>query len=68
MVYPEGKSPMYVWCHLVKDTFKFFHTITKDELFSCPAKNDLRWSKFVAVVPFNLMEFARPTENDTVPM
>ena len=68
MIYPEGKSPMYVWCHLVKNTFKFFHTITKEELFTCPKKNNLRWSRFVAVVPFNLMEFARPTENDTVPM
>lgn len=58
MIYPEGKSPMYAWCHLIKDTFKFFHTITKEELFTCPLKNDLRWSRFVAVVPFNLMEFS----------
>jgi hypothetical protein len=68
MIYPKDQSPIYAWCHLVKDTFKFFHTFTKAELFSCPKKNNLRWSKFVAVLPFNLMEFAKPTENDTVPM
>ena len=58
MIYPKDQSPIYAYCHRINETYKFFHTINKEELFACPLKNDLRWSRFVAVVPFSLMEFS----------
>jgi hypothetical protein len=63
MIYPEGLSPKLVACQKVKDKYYFFHTITKEEIHSVPIKNNLRWSKFLCVIPYSMMEFAGKNED-----
>ena len=63
MIYPEGKSPKLVCCQKVKDKYHFFHTLTKEEIHSVPIKNNLRWAKFLCVMPYSMMEFAGKTES-----
>nr|BAR33353.1 hypothetical protein [uncultured Mediterranean phage uvMED] len=62
MIYPEGLSPKLVACVKVKDKYHFFHTLTKEEIHSVPLKNNLRWAKFLCVMPYSMMEFAGKTE------
>lgn len=62
MIYPEDLSPKLVACVKVKDKYHFFHTLTKEEINSVPLKNNLRWAKFLCVMPYSMMEFAGKTE------
>ena len=62
MIYPEGKSPKLVCCQKVDSKYNFFHTITKKRLHTEPLDNNLRWSKFLCVIPYSMMEFAGKTE------
>jgi hypothetical protein len=63
MIYPEGKSPKLVCCQKVSNKYNFFNTITKKTLHTEPLDNNLRWSKFLCVIPYSMMEFCG-TPND----
>ena len=57
IVYPESMSPIYGYCVRSDDKYKVLHSITKEELFSCPKVNKVRWSKWISVIPYSLLEF-----------
>lgn len=56
MAYPHEEDPMYGMIIVVKDKYLLIHPQTRETLMEIPKKNNIKWAKFLCIVPFSLME------------
>ena len=56
MTYPHEEDPMYGMIIVVKDKYLLIHPQTRETLIEIPKKNNIKWAKFLCIVPFSLME------------
>lgn len=56
MAYPHEEDPMYGMVIVVKDKYLLIHPQTRETLCEIPKKNNVKWSKFLCIIPFSLME------------
>lgn len=56
MAYPHEEDPMYGMVVVVKDKYLLIHPQTKESLCEIPRKNNIKWSKFLCIIPYSLME------------
>ena len=56
MTYPHEEDPMYGLIIVVKDKYLLIHPQTRETLIEIPKKNNIKWAKFLCIIPFSLME------------
>jgi len=56
MTYPHEEDPMYGMIIVVKDKYLLIHPQTRETLIEIPKKNNIKWAKFLCIIPFSLME------------
>lgn len=56
MLYPHEEDPMYGMIIVVKDKYLLIHPQTRETLLEIPKKNNIKWSKFLCIIPYSLME------------
>ena len=67
MIYPDGKPPKLCYCSRKRKDYKVFNVVTKELITSIPIDNNMRWSKFLAVLPQTMMEFFKEGSNQNTP-
>tara|TARA_R100001510_G_C7632614_1_gene191252 strand:- start:496 stop:1236 length:741 start_codon:yes stop_codon:yes gene_type:complete len=67
MAYFEDGDPVYGMILEQVDEFILIHPTTREVLKKIPFKNNVSWSKFIALVPFSLMEnYEEPKYHDNI--
>ncbi len=56
MTYPHEEDPLYGMVIVVKDKYLLIHPQTRETLMEIPKKNNIKWAKFLCIIPFSLME------------
>lgn len=56
MLYPHEEDPIYGMIIVVKDKYLLIHPQTRETLIEIPKKNNIKWSKFLCIIPYSLME------------
>jgi hypothetical protein len=56
MLYPHEEDPIYGMIIVVKDKYLLIHPQTRETLTEIPKKNNIKWAKFLCIIPFSLME------------
>ena len=56
MLYPHEEDPIYGMIIVVKDNYLLIHPQTRETLIEIPKKNNIKWTKFLGIIPYYLME------------
>lgn len=56
MIYPHEEDPAYGMIVCAENHYTLIHPRTRKIIYSIPKKNNIKWAKFVCIIPYSLVE------------